>query len=243
MRCFGENGYEQSKRKNKNSKNIVYEFADEMTIEVTFEEYLKFNPEKTEADYLELKKWSDEDYMRQNSGENKHSRTSKRLLQTMRDKQSEWKNDEYSEEKYIKKQELVKDAEYILSKLSEKQQRRYLMHYVDGLTTREIAKREGCCHQAVQQNIKAAERKIKTIHEEMFEKRKLEEEWLKWTESIKPALNKLTDVQRRRYLMYHVEGLTILEIAEREGCKYQNVHKSIKEATKKLNISCPEVKV
>ena len=39
---------------NKNSKGIVYRFANQ-TIEITLEDYLRENPDKNEADFTELK--------------------------------------------------------------------------------------------------------------------------------------------------------------------------------------------
>lgn len=43
---------------NKNSPNIVYRFHNEI-IEITLEDYLKENPDKTEHDFAELKALSD----------------------------------------------------------------------------------------------------------------------------------------------------------------------------------------
>ena len=48
------------------------------------------------------------------------------------------------------------------------------------------------------------------------------------------ALGKLTDVQRRRYLMYHVDGLTSRQIAERESVKHQSVLECLMGAEKKI---------
>ena len=48
------------------------------------------------------------------------------------------------------------------------------------------------------------------------------------------ALDKLTDVQRRRYLMYHVDGLTMREIAEREGVIHSKIQNSLASAQKKI---------
>lgn len=49
---------------NKYSRGIVYKFADGV-VEVTLEDYLRENPGKTEADFLELKALSDEMYLDQ----------------------------------------------------------------------------------------------------------------------------------------------------------------------------------
>ena len=44
---------------NKNSPNIVYRFHNEI-IEITLEDYLEENPDKTEHDFAELKAQSDQ---------------------------------------------------------------------------------------------------------------------------------------------------------------------------------------
>ena len=53
-------------------------------------------------------------------------------------------------------------------------------------------------------------------------------------EIAKRALDKLTEVQRRRYLMYHVKGLTEEEIAAIENATHQAVSKSLFGAEKKI---------
>ena len=48
------------------------------------------------------------------------------------------------------------------------------------------------------------------------------------------ALVSLTDAQRRRYLMYHVDGLTLRQIADKEGVLFTKIHKSVEAADKKI---------
>ena len=48
------------------------------------------------------------------------------------------------------------------------------------------------------------------------------------------ALAKLTDIQRRRYLMYHVDGLTLRQIADIEGVVHSKIQNSIEAAEKKI---------
>jgi len=48
------------------------------------------------------------------------------------------------------------------------------------------------------------------------------------------ALSVLTDVQRRRYLMYHVQGMTEREIATKEGAFRNAIHQSLASAEKKI---------
>lgn len=49
---------------NKYSEGIVYKFADSI-LEITVEDYLRDNPDKTRADFAELKALSDEIYHEQ----------------------------------------------------------------------------------------------------------------------------------------------------------------------------------
>lgn len=58
---------------NKYSPNIVYRFDDEI-IEVSLEDYLKENPDKTEQDFAELKALSDGIYYEQDRAESAHTR-------------------------------------------------------------------------------------------------------------------------------------------------------------------------
>ena len=58
---------------NKYSPNIVYRFHDEI-IEVSLEDYLKENPDKTEQDFAELKALSDEIYYEQDRTESAQTR-------------------------------------------------------------------------------------------------------------------------------------------------------------------------
>lgn len=50
----------------------------------------------------------------------------------------------------------------------------------------------------------------------------------------KEALDKLTDVQRKRYLLHAVEGLSTWRIAEIEGTNQKTVYESLQAAEKKI---------
>jgi RNA polymerase sigma factor (sigma-70 family) len=50
----------------------------------------------------------------------------------------------------------------------------------------------------------------------------------------KKAMDKLTPVQRRRYLMYHVKGLSLRQIAETEGVLHSKIQNSLEAAEKKI---------
>lgn len=72
-------------------------------------------------------------------------------------------------------------------------------------------------------------RSIKTIIslEEQVEKNMTNAE-------LKKAINKLSEVQKRRIKMYYFEDLTLEEIAEIEECSFQAVSKSINIALQNL---------
>jgi RNA polymerase sigma factor (sigma-70 family) len=53
-------------------------------------------------------------------------------------------------------------------------------------------------------------------------------------EIAKRALDRLTEVQRRRYLLHVLKGLTLRQIAEIEGVNHSKIQKSIGEAEKKI---------
>ena len=53
-------------------------------------------------------------------------------------------------------------------------------------------------------------------------------------EIMRRALDKLTEVQRRRYIQHHVEGLSAREIAKQEGTNHKSVLESLNGAEKKI---------
>jgi RNA polymerase sigma factor (sigma-70 family) len=53
-------------------------------------------------------------------------------------------------------------------------------------------------------------------------------------EIAKSALDKLTEVQRRRYLLHVVKGLSTWQIAELEGANQKTVYESLQSAEKKI---------
>lgn len=152
---------------NKYSQAIVYKFADGI-VEVTLEEYLRENPDKTEADFMELKALSDEIYHEQVIQEHRTSRRDVSL--------------DYLEESvpatipsldiaHIQKSEEVRAlqaAESLLAsgKLTTVQQRRFMLHYFHGLSTRQIAKLEGVHQRAVWDSLMWAGKKLKKYYEE-----------------------------------------------------------------------------
>ena len=150
---------------NKNAKGIVYPFSTH-TLEVTLEDYLRENPDKTAADFAELKALSDADYYQTDRSD--YRQTCKNIsLNTLDDDKSNFltvpsAEDEFienweHEETYAKRKSHVA---LVLDKLTEVQRRRYLMHHVDGLTTQQIADKEDVNQSKIVDSLKFAEKKI-----------------------------------------------------------------------------------
>ncbi len=60
------------------------------------------------------------------------------------------------------------------------------------------------------------------------------EQFLNSKRMVRQIKNHLTDNQFRRLWMYHVDRMTVEEIAKREGIRHQNVSKSISQAIRKI---------
>jgi hypothetical protein len=151
---------------NKNAAGIVYRFADQ-TVEITLEDYLRENPDMTEADFAELKALSDSDY---------YDRDRSGYRQTWKDvsfeglEETDLLTAPSPEDDYFDRLERTAEAERkttlakrAMGKLTETQRRRYVMRHVHGMTLREIAGSEGAHFTSVEESILAAERKIKII--------------------------------------------------------------------------------
>ena len=150
--------------KNKYSSNIVYAGSDE-TIEITLEQFLEENPGMTEEDFIFWKNWSDEDYHEQIKREtnikkyeflfNDADETELFCLPSAEDVVIE-KLSRENERVYT-----MKDAEAVLSKLTDIQRRRYLLYEVCGLSTPQIALSEGVSQYTVWESIDSAKKRIK----------------------------------------------------------------------------------
>jgi len=153
---------------NKNAEGIVYAFADQ-TVVVTLEDYLKENPDKTPADFAELKALSDADYYETDRSDYRHTWKNipfeklfeeENLAFSAPSAEQEIIEHQENEEAYTSRKSL---AAHALGKLTEVQRRRYLMYHVEGMTEREIAAKEGTYRNAIHQSLKEAETKIKKI--------------------------------------------------------------------------------
>lgn len=150
---------------NKFSKGIVYRFDDE-TIEITLEDYLRENPDKTEEDFLRLKEISDQIYYEQDRAEN--AQTKKNVSIHSLEETLSCATPALDEE-YIQKEKKVQDKHkmdklFRAAGLTEKQKRRLYLHCVEGKTFRAIAEIEGVHWTSVEECVNFALKKLKKYH-------------------------------------------------------------------------------
>lgn len=148
---------------NKYSQGIIYKFADGV-VEVTLEDYLRDNPEKTEADFAELKAWSDGIYHEQAVQE---QRTCRRNVSLDQVSEAEFavvpKFDQHLIAEQDDGEKVLKAAYKLLHSgmLTKVQQRRFVLHYFKGLSTRQIAMLEGVRQQTVWESLMWAGKKLR----------------------------------------------------------------------------------
>lgn len=146
---------------NKYATGIVYRFAGE-TVEVTLEDYLRENPDKSEHDFRELKDLSDAIYLDQVRAENAQTKRNISLY-NMDDVPN--MDSIPMEEAFVNKQEYesatkaIRDI-FMMENITEIQRRRFYLHIVKGLSIRRIARLEGTSHVAVLKSIQRVLEKI-----------------------------------------------------------------------------------
>ena len=146
---------------NKFSEGIVYRFADRI-VEITLEDYLSENPGKTAEDFMELKALSDEIYHQQVIDENRTSRLdvsingledTEALATASLDVELIHKKDT---EKAIEAARQLLDS----GGLTEVQRRRFLLHFFQGLSIRQIAALDEVDYRAVWDSLYWASKKL-----------------------------------------------------------------------------------
>lgn len=152
---------------NKYSQGIVYKFADGIR-EVTLEDYLRDNSDKTEADFAELKALSDEIYYRQDRQEYRVSHRNvsiNGMEDTIAGSVSSVDVELIQREEEKKVFEATKRL-LESGTLTAVQERRFVLHFFHGLSTRQIAKLEGVHQRAVWDSLMWAEKKLKKFYRE-----------------------------------------------------------------------------
>jgi len=75
---------------------------------------------------------------------------------------------------------------------------------------------------------------VPSVEDTVIEQDEAEAAFAKRQSLVARALDKLTEIQRRRYLLYHVKGLSTWQIAEHEGANQKSIHESLQAAEKKI---------
>lgn len=156
---------------NKYSPNIVYRFHDEM-IEVSLEDYLKENLDKTEQDFAELKTLSDEIYYEQGRAESAQTCkdvsihgleemdccSTRPLEEELDELAAEVQNRRYAR--------IALERLFATGVLTEVQKRRFRLHVFRGLSIQQIGRLEGTSHRAVAKSLNFAIEKLKKFFAE-----------------------------------------------------------------------------
>ena len=157
MRRFQNTDYVR----NKYSKGILYKVSDGY-IEVTLEDYIKENPDKTEEDFMELKQISDAIYYEQDQEEASYARRKEEVeVEEIMDEEVSSLDISLIEQE--EKEEMTKAVKQLLNNkdLTFIQRRRFYLHFFEGMSYREIAKQEGIYYTSVRDSIQLAIKKIK----------------------------------------------------------------------------------
>ena len=75
---------------------------------------------------------------------------------------------------------------------------------------------------------------ILSVEDDYIEREEHKAAYAKHKSTAAIVMNKMTVVQRRRYLMYHIDGFSLRQIAEIEGVQHSKIQNSINEAEKKI---------
>lgn len=152
---------------NKHSEGIVYQFSDGSKQTIWLADYLTANPDKTAEDFVRLKALSDELYHAQVVVEHRTSR----LDVTLNDLEETEALSTLSRDKELQEKEnrntalkaALKAATLLLDSndLTEIQRRRFLLHFMQGLSYRQIAEQEGVFFTSVAESVSAATTKLK----------------------------------------------------------------------------------
>lgn len=162
MRNFNKSDYAL----NKYSEGIVYQFVDGHTEVITLEDFLASNQSKTAEDFEKLKALSDEVYYKQDLEETRHGKRRRSLdLMTEQEHPTMVSIDTELIHK-ADKQDAMKATELLLNNdyLTEVQQRRFILHFYQGLSYRKIAEQESVHFTSVQESIEVAIHKLKKIY-------------------------------------------------------------------------------
>ena len=148
---------------NKYSKGIVYKYADESITEIRFEDISATDPTFTEEAFKELKAISNELYHEEDVSDMHYYKYIKATLDG--EDAGNWVSTKTLEEEFFEQIENIQIKKelhtILLTRLTENQRRRLLLHVLKGLSERQIADLELVDRRAVHDSIEAARKKIK----------------------------------------------------------------------------------
>lgn len=146
---------------NKRSASIVYQFATGL-VEITLEDYIRENPDKTEEDFLALKAISDEIYAHQERAQ--HSTTYRDVpLDGCREiNVPSAEADTIRALTLVELEKVQAQLERFLDigPLTEIQKRRFYLYCIQGLSIRQIARAEGVRQFAVWKSLQLCQKKF-----------------------------------------------------------------------------------
>ena len=153
---------------NKFSPNIVYRFADGV-VKVTLQDYLRDNPGKTEQDFAELKALSDEIYYIQDRDDTRYGKRKNTLGRIEESERFATGSPDMELIQNTDEQNARAAAMQLLDSgdLTEIQRRRFILHFFQGLSYRQIAHQENVHFTSVQESIEAANAKLKKYFEKI----------------------------------------------------------------------------
>ncbi len=152
---------------NKFSKSIVYIFADEIR-EISFEDFLRENPNATEVEFLRLKEISDSIYYAQDRAENAQTRKNVSIHSI---EETDLCATLSVEEEYLLSEDkrramLAADKLFRDITVTEKQKLRFIRHCIYRMAFRQIAEIEGVHHTSVEESVNRVLKKLRRYFEQ-----------------------------------------------------------------------------
>ena len=141
----------------KDPEAIIYTDADRHIIRLTRADF------DTEADFLQWKAWSDENYHDEEKGDHVEDNHTSPLDESAGAEDGPEVIIQQRIEKQAKDQYAAETVIRIRGQLTEKQFHRLWLRYVDGLDVEDIARQEGKVHSTVSDSISAAKKKISSF--------------------------------------------------------------------------------
>lgn len=148
---------------NKKREGIVYQFADGVETEISLTDYLRANPGKTEQDFLDLKSLSDGIYYDQALDNTRYEKRKQSLGKLEDSTKFSTPSIDYILIHKIDEEQALRAARLLIESevLTEVQRRRFIKHFLEGRSYRQIATGEHVYFTSVRESIEGAVKKFK----------------------------------------------------------------------------------